>query len=252
MKITKSLNITILTLFGLTLPLTVKSQVYTISIDTTSANDWTVSGGGANDVTPFFLSAPFPNASGGYDYLNALSMTSTFNSIGSFVQGGSLADFDGYWVADFTFFLPANAASISLNCANFGADDRVVLALNGAIFDATGLFVPWVQNGTPSMVLTDGGPLEPYSSFSGSLDGFVSGNVTSGFNIGGLNTIEAIINNTGNGVYGPNQNVNPNDGTAFSLSGTVSYSVVPEPSSPVLVVLGSALLALRHMRSRRG
>jgi len=176
-------------------------------------------------------------------------MTSTFNSTGSFVQGGSLADFDGYWVAHFTFSLPANATSISLNYANFGADDRVVLTLNGAIFDATGFFVDWVHNGTPSMLLTDGGSVEPYSSFSSSLDGFVSGNVTSGFNTGGLNTIEAIINNTGNGVYGADQNINPNDGTSFVLSGTISYSVVPEPSS--LAMFGVGLFGLTWLRRRQ-
>ncbi|HXR05027.1 MAG TPA: PEP-CTERM sorting domain-containing protein [Verrucomicrobiae bacterium] len=248
MKIAKLLNITILALLGLTLPMTGKSQVYTISFDTGTASDWKVTAGGISGATPYICNFAIDNnpANG---FLNCLCVTSTGDANGSFLPGGNVANFDGFWVADFTFFLPANATSISLNYGNFYVDDRAVLTLNGNIFDATGLLVDWVQNGTPSMVLTDGGPLVPYSSFSSSLDGFVSGNVTSGFNMGGLNTIEAIINNTGNGVYGPNQDINPNDGTDFALTGTVSYSVVPEPSS--LAIIGLGLVSVTFLRRRQ-
>ena len=100
------------------------------------------------------------------------------------------------------------------------------------------------------MVLTEGGPLVPYT-FDG-LSGTVSGTVTSGFNLGALNTIEGIVNNTHSGVLGPLQGISAgqsNDGTHFGMDGFVSYVVVPEPSCFALAGLGAA--ALMVLRQRR-
>ena len=37
-----------------------------------------------------------------------------------------IAAFDGFWVADFHFFLPSDASSITLSFSNFYADDRAL------------------------------------------------------------------------------------------------------------------------------
>src|SRR5579859_6116291 len=67
----------------------------TISVDTLTAA-WTVSGGGATNATPFI------NGSG-------ISVTSNTFQTGTFVSGGSAANFDGFWTARLTFSLPGNA-----------------------------------------------------------------------------------------------------------------------------------------------
>jgi hypothetical protein len=180
-------------------------------------------------------------------YENCLSVTSTGNGSGSFLPGGNLANFDGFWLADFAFSLPANATSVSINYGNFYVDDRAVLTLNGHIVDATGIPYFGHMNDVGEMVFTDGGPLQSYSSFS-SPDGFFSGTVTTGFNLGGVNTLEAIINNTKAGVYGPDLPFQSGDGTLFGLSGTISYSVVPEPSSLLIFCFGAFASAFLRRR----
>ncbi len=88
------------------------------------------------------------------------------------------------------------------------------------------------------MVLTDGGPLIPYT-FDGA-SGTVSGTVTSGFVFGGMNSLLGTVNNTGTGVYGPLLPIlegTSNDGTHFGLSGFVSYTTAPEPQALMLVCL---------------
>jgi hypothetical protein len=252
MKMTHALRTAFLVVTGFGAALRGHSQPSTISFDTSPANAWTVSAGGATRVTPYFINGLLAVAPGQYQQRNLISVTSTADGTGAFVPGGSLTSFGGYWVADFTFFLPANASAVSLNYANFGADDRAVLSLNGAIFDATGVFGFGQPGAVPSMVFTDGGALEPYSFQTPS--GSVSGAVTTGFNIGGLNTIEAIVNNTDQGVFGPNVGIaagSSGDGAALALTGTVSFTVVPEPSSVVLGALGAGILALLHIRRRQ-
>ena len=218
------------------------SQVYTIPFDTGTATDWTVTGGGAIRATPYV-------ASFGVPAIPCITMTSDSGSTGSFVPGGSVANFDGFWVADFTFSLPSNATGVSLNYWNFYVDDRAVLTLNGQIIDAAGLTYFGQLNSVGSMVFTDGGPLQPYSSFKMS-DETASGVVTSGFNLGGVNTLEAIINNTDSGVYGPDRDISPTDGTFLGLSGTFSYSVVPEPSSALIFGFGLASMVFLCRRAR--
>ncbi|MGO8698536.1 MAG: hypothetical protein ACLQVY_12545 [Limisphaerales bacterium] len=245
------------TLFGILTITTVlamngRSQIVTVPIDTGTAA-WTVTGGGATQVSPYVLSGfAFGSPTGPNVYEPALSVTSTGSSTGTFLPGGSLANFDGFWLADFTFYLPPNATDVSLNFANFYVDDRAVLTLNDSIFAAVGT----MGGSSGPMVFTDGGPLVPYSSFNSSVDGFVSGTVTSGFNIGGENTIEAIINNTDQGVNGPDINISALDGTSFALSGAVSYSTaaVPEPTtifSGALMLLPFGSRAVRILRKRQ-
>jgi hypothetical protein len=97
------------------------SQANTISFDTSIATQWAVTAGGAVNATPYHRPA----------YPQFIYITSGGDSTGTFVPGGSLANFDGFWTADFTFTLPADATNIRLNYGNFYADDRAVLTLNG-------------------------------------------------------------------------------------------------------------------------
>ena len=183
-----------------------------IDFSTTMGTNWTASGGGAVDVTPC-------------QFGSDLSVTTTAFSNGTFLPGGSLASFDGFWTAKFTFVLPYGATNISLVYSNLLADDRVVFTLNGVALGATGV------NSTTGltqgyMVLTDGGPLQTYY-FSGP-DGTVSGSATSGFIVGATNTLQAIVNNTRDGIGGTTlRTLTTTDGTTFRVKGAVSYSLIP-------------------------
>ena len=205
----------------------------TLFFDTGTASEWSVTGGGAQNVTPYIVNYAERTPS---TYYNFLSVTTTGDSTGNFLQGGSLANFTGFWLAIYTFTLPSYATSVSLTYNNFFADDRAVLTLNGQVINATGIIS--IQGAPGSMVFADGGNPQPYS-FNGS---FSSGTVTSGFNIGGLNTIEVIVNNTGTGIYGSDRSISPGDTTFLGLSGTISYSPVPEPSTVAMLGVGILLL----------
>jgi hypothetical protein len=191
-------------------------------------------------VSPFVVTTTvFPGQGLPGFVTTGLSLTSTAETNGAFVSGGSFAAFDGFWIADFHFSLPADASSIILSYSNFYADDRALITLNGNTIGGAGIINGHNNpNGGPSgyMILTDGGPLTPYT-FAGP-DGSVSGSATSGFNIGGLNTLEVIVNNTQTGIYGPNLPFGggPHDQTIFAMQGSISY--VPEPSACALVVIG--------------
>jgi hypothetical protein len=209
------------------------ARANSIDISTGPAN-WTVS----IPVEGVSNAAPFSGST--TDGAN-ICISSSCNSAGTWAGGGSLAGFDGFWTAQLTFTIPSGATGVSLIYPNFNADDRAVLELNGTTF-ASG-----PATGTGEMVLTDGGPNNPYTFL-----GNTSGTINSGFNIGGLNTIEVIINNTGNGIQGPPQNVSGGDFTYFSFTGAVSYTAgtsTPEPGSMGLAA-GGLLYCLTRLRRR--
>ena len=214
------------------------SPATTIYFGTTTTDGWTVTAGGATDVTP-------------YPFGSELSISSTGTGVGSFVPGGSWSAFDGFWTAQFSFFLPADASNVSLNFSGVYADDRAVLNLNGTTIGSTG--IAYQGNATSgSMVLTDGGLLVPYA-FDGA-SGTVSGTVSSGFVLGATNTLSGIVNNTGTGVYGPLLPIfegTSNDGTHFGLLGSVSYTEVPEPEGLTLLCSLFCVFLRRRANSRK-
>ena len=79
------------------------------------------------------------------------------------------------------------------------------------------------------MVFTKGGPTQPYTFTA--TDGSVSGVITAGFNVGGSNILEAIVNNTHTGIYGTNETLTAgiHDQTILGLAGTISYSTTNPP-----------------------
>jgi hypothetical protein len=209
----------------------------TIDVSTGTSPNWRVTAGGAVNALP-------------YPFGTEISVTSTGTGAGSFVSGGTFANFSGFWLGNYSFFLPADATAVSLTFSNLYADDRVVLTLNGNVLASTGL--PYSGNDSSgSMVLTDGGALQPWS-FTGSA-GSVSGVVTNGFNVGGMNLLQGIVNNTDAGVYGPDLPIyegTSNDGTHFGLAGVISYSEVPEPPTLALLVTALSYLAYRRKSVR--
>jgi hypothetical protein len=213
------------------------------SIDlSTGPASWTVSipVESVSNVTPF--------GNGGGDG-TGLCLSSSCSSSGTWVTGANPTNFDGFWTAQLTFNIPAGATGVSLTFSGMSTDDRAVVYLNGTSFESLGLGGP----GTGSMTLTDGGANNSYLFLSGN---GASGTVASGFNIGGTNTLEAIINNTGSGISGSDRNVSGGDGTSFGSTLTLTYtagSTTPEPGSMGLIAVGLALvggLAARRRESR--
>ena len=194
----------------------------TIDFSTTSPNhtNWLVTAGGAANVMPFC----FKDGS-------AISITANGFRTGAFLPGGTLAQFDGFWTADFKFNIPANAVSAGLTFTNLEVDDRVALFLNGIPVSATGIFAAAGNgNSLGKMLLTDGGLLQDYW-FSGP-DGGVAGVVNSGFIFGGTNTLRAIVNNTDAGISGSVITfAHDGDATYFAVRGSVTYSYLPVTNS---------------------
>ena len=186
----------------------------TVDVSTGAATNWTVSGGGAVNAKPDLTGS-------------SLTLTSNGLADGTPVTGFSNAAFDGFWVADDSFNIPAGATSPSLSFSSLFADDRAVLFLNGTQIANFGGDGP----GAGLMVLNDGSPNSPFTFTNNT-----SGTISSGFNIGGANTLEAIVNNTAGGI---NANAAPlagTNGTDFGLAGTVTFNTaVAAPATAIPV-----------------
>ncbi len=204
------------------LDFSVPSAVNIINFSTTNASGWLATAGGAVDAIP-------------YHDASTITITSNAFSNGTFLQGGSLANFDGFWTAKYVFTLPYGATNIVLVYSNLLSDDRVVFELNGTAIGATG---GQTTSGLTSgkMVFTEGGPSQSYF-FSGP-NGAVSNTVTGGFIVPGTNVLYAIVNNTGSGIGGDLKTLTGGqggDGTTFGVKGTIEYSITP----PVLTGITS-------------
>jgi hypothetical protein len=70
--------------------------------------------------------------------------------------------------------------------------------------------------------------------------------------LGGVNTFEAIINNTGSGVTGTTHTfLGTGDGANFGVQGAVTFdTAVPEPATLMLFGTGIALVGRRFRRRR--
>ena len=137
-----------------------------------NAAAWSVTGAGAAGSPAFQVSA---NGAG------EISLTSNAASTGTFVSGGTLASFNGFWYADQTFSVPAGSTGVSLSFDTLFANDRAVLELNGVIIgdvDHLG------ATGAGKFSFLPGPPDVAYT-----ITGTTSDVVTSGFVIGGLNTL---------------------------------------------------------------
>jgi hypothetical protein len=165
----------------------------------------------------------------------------TIGDISPFPEGNG-SGYDGFWVASYTFTLPADATGVSLDFSGLNADDRGVLELNGTIIGDAGGAAP----GDGYMTLTDGGTNQPFVFGGSSAE---EGVVTTGFDLGTTNTLEVIVNNTQTGIYG---SLTGGGYTQAGLTGTLTYSTsaTPEPQSWFLIVGILVLLACVRRRLR--
>jgi len=187
-----------------------------IDFSSTDSSNWTITGGGA-------INAPA---------MDNISLTNNRISSGTFAAGGSAANFDGFWTADFRFVLPSNATNVVLTFSNLFFDDRGILTLNGITLASSGTDA--ADGSIGLMTLTDGADPQLYT-FSAA-PGEAQGTITNGFISDSTNTVEAILNNTHQGIPGPTIGfADAGDGTWFGVSGNVTYNV-PEPSTTATIM----------------
>lgn len=187
-----------------------------LDLSTSNISDWLITGGGAVDAPANLYSA----ATNPGDPL-PVDGISVYGSTGTFVKGGSDAQFNGFWFADARFQLPSNASSVSLVFSNLYGDDRVVLELNGKILG------DFFLNGSEKNPPLTGTGVMSFSSAPHDVPftftGKNSGTVTSGFILGGENDLRLVVNNTGQAVL--NAPTINGGSTHAELTALVSYSV---------------------------
>jgi hypothetical protein len=211
-----------------------KADVLDIGTSSTSAAGWKITGAGAVNAAPQFFADGF-------------SVTSNMQQNGTFIAGGSLASFTGFYVAELDFTLAPGTTNMNLSFNNMYSDDRVVLELNGHIIGSMYLN-PTQPAGV--MQFADGGPNNAFT-FTNTGSTPVSGgtNNASFFNVGGNNVLQLFVNNT--------DSTNPStvartfqnlaDVTYVQMDGTLTSTAAPEPATMCLLALGG--LALLRRRS---
>ena len=216
-------------LLALALITVTEAAAVSINIGTAlNAGSWTIDSDG-------FTFPAFQNG-------NAITVTSTGNRLGTTPL--NLSTWDGVWKATLTFALPSNATNVALNTTGIAPDDKLILALNGAdfadhlVFDGSGPGT-FFRNGASEGVI--------YTSSQ-------AVSLTSGFILGGLNTLVAYINNTDSAA----PNAPPSNfqfdaaATALTLVGTVTFDVpasgAPEPGVLLLTAAGLGALVLRRRK----
>jgi PEP-CTERM motif len=204
----------------------------TINVSTGgNASAWSVLAGAGGSGTPF-------------DTGSGNSITSNTTITGTTLPGANIASWNGFGQATLNFSLPSDAISVSLAISNLGADDRMVMRLNGInVADR------FVFGGGGAGMFDFGAGDVPYT-FTGNTSFLIN----SGFVIGGVNQLVIYFNNTGSSDRSAPTHgfVNNTDGVDWSETGTVTFSEsspVPEPASWTMLGLGAGLLAVGKLRS---
>ncbi|MEL6105699.1 MAG: hypothetical protein AAFU85_06680 [Planctomycetota bacterium] len=197
-----------------------------------NAANWLITAAGAVDAVSFQANVNRPGT---------ISLMDNGLVTGNFVAGAMADDYNGFWFAENTFFIPDAATDVQLNFDGLWANDRVVLTLNGVeLGNAT------FAGGTGAGLMRfeeDGADL-PFTFTETN-----SGTVTSGFNIGGDNVLRLTVNNTGVNLAAPTvASAFAGDATAANLAtATLTFTAIPEPSS-CLVLFACGTLVLTHRR----
>ena len=152
-----------------------------------------------------------------------------------------------YWTATTTFADPAPGQILDLY--QLRPDDRTVVLLNGVIVGAYGGLGP----GLSTFVFTPGGPEVPQYFLNSCCEdhGQALNAVVWGPFVPGLNTLEFIVNNTNDGIWGNLTDQGPSrlsfEGWIGLPPGTIS---VPEPATWATMLIGFCALGMA-LRGRR-
>jgi hypothetical protein len=208
---------------------TADAATFTLNANTSgNASAWVITGAGA-------VNAPAMQRSG------EISITDTAHEDGNFISGGSLAQFDGAWYADFLFNLPADATNVSLVFSGLRGDDKTVLMLNGSIVGDNGSNGLPARTGTGLFVYAPGGADVNYTFV-----GVTDATLTTGFILGGQNDLRLIVNNTNSSDLSTHAKTfqGTGDATDVSMAGTISFdsNTVPEPAPLSMIAFGAAVL----------
>ncbi len=197
-----------------------------IGSDSTNSNNWTFTDGGQ-----FIPQSSVLYVDNGDQWVNGWGF---FNNSSA----------TGFWTASLSFNALNPDGTGTVNISNFGIDDRAEVLLNGNLIDAVGNNGPGTgvfQNSyNGAYISTNFNPDNSALTISG-----VSLNT-------GVNTIEVIINNTDQGIFG--STIPPTAGidlTGFALNASVSYTPNAVPLPIASWLFGSALAGFIGFNRRK-
>jgi hypothetical protein len=124
---------------------------------------------------------------------------------------------DGYWYTRMHFHIPVGATNLVFKITGLGVDDRAVIVLNHKRITSVGT----QSNGKGSMQFHDPGHNKTYD-FQ-----FIAGTVSFTDTVDlkpGRNEIKVIVNNTGHGINGTIEPINPGSPSSFGIAAKVSYT----------------------------
>jgi hypothetical protein len=220
-----------------------------------NAANWLITGAGAKDS---------PARQVDVEKAGEISLTSNAEENGTFVKGGTLSKFNGFWTATETFSLPSNATNVSLKFSGLFADDRVVLELNPTAKNPNIIGNATFNGNNGKGVISLPGPGDsdlpspPSTNFT--FTNITSDTIKAGFALGNLNQLVLVVNNTDHETLTDKTVTfqNPDDATEAGLVASVTYNVpsptVPEPTGLTLAAVslgGIGMGAWRRWRQRR-
>jgi hypothetical protein len=213
-----------------------------------NSNSWTTQW---SDGTVTYSGNPFNVFSPDFTDVS-ITKTSYFPANPGDLLGGAagLGNWNGVWVSTFSFFLPQGTSNFSLNLNTLFTDDKLVFFLNGT--PVADRLVQGASAGPGMLNSSLTGNTNTAYTFANQSSYTINNQAL--FLVGQLNTLVAIVNNTGapsamstaRTLAAPTQ-----DRTAFRVEGLVVFTdPVPEPATVSLIGGGLLAVALLGRRKR--